>query len=310
MGRIFNDITETIGRTPLVRLNRIAAGVGAEILVKLEYFNPMASVKDRIGLAMIEAAERQGLLEPGGVIIEPTSGNTGIALAFICAARGYRLVLTMPESMSVERRRLFALLGAEVELTPAAAGMKGAIDRALALKKRYKKAFIPNQFENPANPLAHEQTTAREILEDCDGRVDGLVAGVGTGGTLTGVGRELRRVNPQVQIIAVEPEHSPVLSGGMPGPHPIQGIGAGFVPRILDKTLVDRVERIGDEECFATARAMARVEGIACGISSGAAVCAALRVGAEPQWQGRRLVVIVPSFAERYMSTELFAGLE
>ncbi|MBF0284454.1 MAG: cysteine synthase A [Magnetococcales bacterium] len=306
MGRLFNDITQTIGRTPLVRLNRLTRGCQAEIVAKLEYFNPMSSVKDRIGLAMIEAAERDGKLDKETLIIEPTSGNTGIALAFVCAAKGYKLALTMPESMSVERRKLFGHLGAKVVLTPAADGMKGAIDKAYELAKKNKKSFIPNQFDNPANPEAHYRSTAPELWEDANGELDGLICGVGTGGTLTGIARYFKERRPAFQALAVEPENSPVLSGGIPGPHRIQGIGAGFKPRVLDLSLMDGVIQVSDDEALQTARAMAVQEGIACGISSGAAVAAALKATARPEFKGKRLAVILPSFAERYVSTELF----
>ena len=305
-GTIHADITQTIGNTPLVRINRLTADLNVEILVKLEYFNPMGSVKDRIGLAMIEAAERAGRVSPDTLIIEPTSGNTGIALAFACAARGYRLILTMPESMSRERRQLFRLLGAEVVLTPAREGMKGAIDAAGRILKREENSFIPNQFENPVNPQVHALTTAREIREDTGGTLDVLVAGVGTGGTLTGVARELRHSLPDLYVLAVEPENSPVLSGGMPGPHMIQGIGAGFVPRVLDTGLISDVARVGDERAIAIAQRCAREEGIACGISSGAAIAAALEWAGRPAFQGKRFVVILPDRAERYTSTPLF----
>ncbi|MEG3638582.1 cysteine synthase A [Magnetococcus sp. PR-3] len=306
MGRIYNDITETIGNTPLVRLNRITQGLDAEILVKLEYFNPMASLKDRIGLAMIEDAEAKGQIDKDTLIIEPTSGNTGIALAFVCASRGYQLVLTMPESMSIERRKLFELLGAEVVLTSAMDGMKGAIDKAQEMLSETEKGFMPNQFDNAANPAAHENTTAEEIWQDTDGQLDIFMAGVGTGGSLTGAARSLKKRLPDLRVVAVEPESSPVLSGGMPGPHKIQGIGAGFVPRVLDTQLMDEVLRIGDQEAFETARRMAREEGIACGISSGAVVTAALKMASDPRFAGKRFVLILASFAERYLSTELF----
>lgn len=309
MGRIYKDITETIGHTPLVRINRMSAGLKAEVLAKLEYFNPMSSVKDRIGLAMIEAAEKAGQIDKDTLIIEPTSGNTGIALAFVCAARGYRLILTMPESMSVERRKLFQLLGAEVVLTSAVDGMKGAIDKALELQKKARKSYIPNQFNNPANPKIHSETTAREILEDTDNKVDILVSGVGTGGTLTGIARVLKQACPGFRAVAVEPESSPILSGGMPGPHRIQGIGAGFIPQVLDMKLVDEVITIADEVAFSTARQLAIKEGIACGISSGAAMAAALRLAGRQENAGKRIVAILPSFAERYLSTELFSHL-
>ncbi|ABK45902.1 cysteine synthase [Magnetococcus marinus MC-1] len=306
MGRIYNDITETIGNTPLVRLNRISQGLDAEILVKLEYFNPMASLKDRIGLAMIQEAEAKGLITKDTLIIEPTSGNTGIALAFVCAARGYQLVLTMPESMSMERRKLFELLGAQVVLTSAMDGMKGAIDKAQELLAETDKGFMPNQFDNGANPAVHETTTAEEIWRDTDGQLDLFLAGVGTGGCLTGVARTLKKRIPQLRVVAVEPESSPVLSGGMPGPHKIQGIGAGFVPRVLDTQLMDEVVRVGDQEAFEVARRMAREEGIACGISSGAVVAAALQLARTPRYAGKRFVLVLASFAERYLSTELF----
>ncbi|OSM06814.1 cysteine synthase A [Magnetofaba australis] len=308
-GRIYDNITETIGHTPLVRLHRIAEGLNVEILAKLEYFNPMSSVKDRIGLAMIEEAEEAGLIDRDTLIVEPTSGNTGIALAFVAAQRGYQLILTMPESMSIERQKLFALLGAQVVLTPALDGMKGAIDKAHEIVKSAPKAYMPNQFDNDSNPRAHEKTTAEEIWADTEGKMDALVCGVGTGGSLTGIGRVLKQRNKDIRIVAVEPEESPVLSGGMPGPHKIQGIGAGFIPRVMDRDLVDDVVRVGNECAFEIARRMAREEGIACGISSGAAVRAALELGKRPEYAGKRVVVILPSFAERYLSTELFGGL-
>ena len=306
MTGIYDDITATIGRTPLVRLNRIPGPDQGEFLAKLEYFNPMGSLKDRIGLAMIEAAEQAGQIGPGAKIIEPTSGNTGIALAFICAARGYQLIITMPETMSMERRKLFSLLGARVILTPGEAGMKGAIDQAHEVLRQEQNAFMPNQFDNPVNPEIHFNTTAREILEDTGGRLDVLVCGVGTGGSLTGLTRRIRQDLPDLSVIAVEPENSPVLSGGMPGPHRIQGIGAGFVPRVLDVGLITEVIRVGDERAIDTARRCAREEGIACGISSGAVVAAALECAARPAYRGKRFVMILPDFAERYLSTELF----
>ncbi|MCB1354506.1 MAG: cysteine synthase A [Rhodobacteraceae bacterium] len=307
-GRIYGDITETIGGTPLVRLARIAAaaGVEAEILGKLEFFNPTHSVKDRIGVAMIDALAASGRLRPGGTVIEPTSGNTGIGLAFVCAARGYRLILTMPESMSSERRKMLALLGVRLELTDAALGMQGAIARAEELLADTPGAVMPQQFENPANPQIHEETTAREILEDTGGALDVFLCGVGTGGTLTGVGRVLKAALPQVEVIAVEPEDSAVLSGGEPGAHAIQGIGAGFVPSVLATGLIDRVITIGNETAYETARRLAALEGIPGGISSGAAVAAALEIGGEPGMAGKRIVTILPSFAERYLSTPLF----
>jgi len=310
-GRIYNNIIETIGDTPLVRLNRLAkdAGVAAEILLKLEFFNPLASVKDRIGAAMIEDMEAKGRIKTGTVIIEPTSGNTGIALAFVCAAKGYRLILVMPDSMSIERRKMFALLGAELELTPAAKGMRGAIARAEELMTQHPGSAMPQQFENSANPEIHRRTTAEEIWNDTGGKVDVVISGVGTGGTLTGVGSVLKARKPGLKMIAVEPEDSPVISGGTPGPHKIQGIGAGFIPGNLDRALVDEVITIGNETAFETARKLAKFEGIPGGISSGAAVAAALEVGARPDMRGKTIVVIIPSFAERYLSTALFEGL-
>jgi cysteine synthase A len=310
-GRIYDSIIDTIGATPLVRLKRMAAEAGckADIAAKLEFFNPLASVKDRIGLAMIAAAEAAGKIGPKTVLVEPTSGNTGIALAFVCAAKGYRLILTMPESMSLERRKMLMLLGAEIELTPASQGMKGAIARAEALVKELPDAFMPQQFTNPANPEIHRQTTAEEIWRDTDGRVDAVISGVGTGGTITGVGEVLKSRKPSVKMIAVEPEDSPVLSGGLPGPHKIQGIGAGFVPDILNRKIMDEVIRIGNETAFATARKAARIEGLPVGISSGAAIAAGLEVGARPEMKDKLIVVIIPSFAERYLSTALFENL-
>ena len=310
-GRIYDSITETIGATPLVRIRRLAedAGCKADIVAKLEFFNPLASVKDRIGLAMIEAAERAGKIGPKTVLVEPTSGNTGIALAFVCAAKGYRLILTMPESMSLERRKMLMLLGAEIELTPADKGMKGAIARAEALVGELPDALMLQQFSNAANPEVHRRTTAEEIWHDTEGRVDAVISGVGTGGTITGVGQVLKKRKPSVKMIAVEPEDSPVLSGGLPGPHKIQGIGAGFVPEILDTSIMDEVVRIGNETAFNMARKAARLEGIPVGISSGAAIAAALEVGARADMAGKLIVVIIPSFAERYLSTALFENL-
>jgi cysteine synthase A len=300
------DIVSTIGATPLVRLNRMARHLDAEILAKLEFFNPLGSVKDRIAASMLAAAEAEGRLGPATRIIEPTSGNTGIALAFICAARGYRLCLTMPETMSVERRKLLAHLGAEVVLTPGPQGMKGAIAKAEELLAATPDSFMPNQFANPANPRIHRETTAEEIWRDTQGRVDIVVAGVGTGGTITGVGQALKPRKPGLRAVAVEPVDSPVLAGGAPGPHKIQGIGAGFVPAVYDAGVVDEVVAVGNEEAFDTARRLAREEGLLCGISSGAAVAAALQVAARPSSAGRCLVVILASTGERYLSTELF----
>ena len=310
-GRIYQSITETIGNTPLVRLNRMAkdAGVKAEILLKLEFFNPISSVKERIGVAMIEALEASGKLKPGGTIVEPTSGNTGIALAFVAAAKGYRLILCMPESMSVERRKMLALLGAELELTPAERGMRGAIERANQLLGEIPGSIMPQQFENPANPAIHRATTAEEIWNDTDGRADVLISGVGTGGTITGISQVIKARKPSFLTIAVEPEDSPVLSGGNPGPHKIQGIGAGFIPAILDRTLIDEVITIGNQTAFETARAAAKLEGIPGGISSGAAIAAAIEVGLRPEMAGKLIIAIIPSFAERYLSTALFEGL-
>ena len=310
-GRVYDSITETIGATPLVRLHRLAqdGGAKADILGKCEFFNPLSSVKDRIGLAMVEAAEAAGRIKPGTVMVEPTSGNTGIALAFVCAAKGYRLILTMPDSMSVERRKMLLLLGAELELTPAAQGMRGAIARAEEIVKGLSDAFIPQQFQNPANPDIHRRTTAEEIWRDTDGAVDAVVSGVGTGGTLTGVGSVLKARKPGLKMIAVEPEDSAVLSGGPPGSHKIQGIGAGFIPQILDTSLIDEIVRIGNDTAFETARRAARLEGLAVGISSGAALAAAIEICARPEMTGKTIVVILPSFAERYLSTALFEGL-
>jgi cysteine synthase A len=310
-GRIYGSITDTIGDTPLVRLSRLPAerGVRAEILAKLEFFNPIASVKDRIGVNMIDDLEASGRLKPGGVLIEPTSGNTGIALAFVAAARGYRLILVMPETMSIERRKMLAYLGAELVLTPGPQGMKGAVAKARELATEIAGAIIPQQFENPSNPAIHRATTAEEIWNDTHGLVDAFVSGVGTGGTITGVGQVLKSRKPGLKVIAVEPEDSPVLSGGAAGPHKIQGIGAGFVPDVLDRAVIDEVVTVGNQTAFDTARALARLEGIPAGISSGAAIAAALEVGARPEMAGKRIVVIIPSFAERYISSALFEGL-
>ncbi len=310
-GRIYDSILDTVGATPLIRLDKLAAdaGVKAAIIGKCEFFNPLGSVKDRIGSAMIEAGEAAGKIGKDTVLIEPTSGNTGIALAFVCAAKGYRLILTMPESMSVERRKMLAFLGAEIELTPAEKGMKGAIARAEELAKETPGAVILQQFENPANPDIHRRTTAEEIWHDTDGKVDVVVSGIGTGGTLTGVGEVLKARKPGLKMIAVEPEDSPILSGGVPGPHKIQGIGAGFVPAILDTNMIDEILQIGNETSFAMSRKVALLEGMPVGISSGAALAAALEVGARPEMEGKMIVVILPSFAERYLSTALFENL-
>ena len=311
-GRVYDSVVDTIGDTPLVRLDRFAREKGAKatILAKLEFFNPLASVKDRIGAAMIDAMEKAGRIAPGRTtLVEPTSGNTGIALAFVAAARGYKLILVMPESMSLERRKMVALLGAQLELTPAAQGMKGAIARAGELVASLPDAAIPQQFENAANPQIHRQTTALEIWNDSAGAVDVLVSGVGTGGTITGVGQALKQKKPGLRVVAVEPEDSPVLSGGQPGPHKIQGIGAGFVPAILDRGVIDEVVTVGNQTAFDTARLVARLEGVPVGISSGAALAAAADLAARPDMAGKTIVVIIPSFAERYLSTALFEGL-
>lgn len=308
-GRVYNSILETIGNTPLVKLNRMAkeAGAVADVYAKLEFFNPLASVKDRIAYSMVEEAEKSGQLKADSVLVEPTSGNTGIALAFVCAAKGYRLILTMPESMSMERRKMLKFLGAELELTPAAKGMKGAIERAEELVAENPKALMLQQFKNLANPKIHRETTGWEIWNDTNGKVDVFITGVGTGGTITGTSEVLKKQKPSVKIIAVEPEDSPVLSGGKPGPHKIQGIGAGFIPDILKQENIDEVVRIGNETAFATARKAAKLEGIPCGISSGATLAAALEVAARPEMKGKTIVVIVASFAERYMTTDLFS---
>ena len=311
-GRIYGSITETIGDTPLVRLDRLARekGVKANLLAKLEFFNPISSVKDRIGVAMIDALEAAGKITPGKThLVEPTSGNTGIALAFVAAARGYKLSLVMPESMSIERRKMLALLGAELVLTPAAQGMKGAIARAQEIVASSPDAIIPQQFENPANPDIHRRTTAEEIWNDTEGGVDFVVSGVGTGGTITGIGQVLKARKPSLKMVAVEPEDSPVLSGGQPGPHKIQGIGAGFVPGVLDRSVIDEVVTVSNQTAFETSRHLARIEGIPVGISSGASVAAALEIGARPGMEGKNIVIIIPSFAERYLSTALFEGL-
>ena len=310
-GRIYESIIETIGNTPLIRLGKLAAesGCRADLLGKCEFFNPLGSVKDRIGLAMVKAAEDSGRIGPGAVLVEPTSGNTGIALAFVCAARGYRLILTMPESMSAERRKMLALLGAEIVLTPAAKGMPGAVAKAEEIVGDTPGAAMLQQFNNPANPEIHRQTTAEEIWRDTAGEVDVVISGVGTGGTITGVAEALKPRRPGLRMVAVEPEDSPVLSGGVPGPHKIQGIGAGFVPSVLNTDVIDEVIRIGNETAFAMARRVARVEGIPVGISGGAAVAAALEVGQRAEMAEKKIVIILPSFAERYLSTALFDGI-
>jgi cysteine synthase A len=311
-GRVYASITDTIGDTPLVSIDRIGKekGVVARLLAKLEFFNPISSVKDRIGVSMIDALEAQGKISPGrGILVEPTSGNTGIALAFVAAARSYRLILVMPESMSIERRKMLALLGAELVLTPAAQGMKGAIAKANEIIAATPGAVMPQQFENPANPEVHRRTTAEEIWNDTNGAVDIVVSGVGTGGTITGVGEVLKARKPSLRMVAVEPEDSPVLSGGAPGPHKIQGIGAGFIPAILDRGVIDEIVVVGNQTAFDTARLVARIEGIPVGISSGAAVAAAIDVGRRPENAGKTIVIIIPSSAERYLSTALFEGL-
>jgi cysteine synthase len=309
--RIADDITKLIGNTPLVRLNRVTAGCAATVAAKLEFFNPAHSVKDRIGVSMVEAMERDGKLVPGrSVIVEPTSGNTGIALAMVAAAKGYRCVIAMPESVSLERRKVLKLLGVELIITPASDGMKGAIRRAMEVLDEIPGAVMPQQFENPANPAIHEATTAEELWRDTDGAMDIFVAGVGTGGTLTGVGRVWKPRKPALRIVAVEPVHSPVISGGQPGPHKIQGIGAGFIPANLDTRLIDEVVQVSNDESFAMARRLAREEGILGGISSGAAAQAALTVARRPENAGKLVVFVVPSTSERYISTDLFAGLD
>ncbi len=307
--RIAEDITGLIGNTPLVRLQRVTDGAGAQVVAKLEFFNPANSVKDRIGVAMIDAAERGGLIRPDTIILEPTSGNTGIALAMVCAARGYRCVLTMPETMSRERRQLLRALGAELMLTPGAEGMPGAIAKAEELAKTDQRYFVPQQFENPANPAIHRATTAEEVWRDTDGAVDIFVAGVGTGGTITGVGEVLKERKPSVRLVAVEPAASPVLSGGKKGPHPIQGIGAGFVPGVFEASIIDEILTVGNDDAIGMARRLAREEGVLAGISSGAAVWAAVQVAHRPENTGKLIVVVVPDFGERYLSTPLFADL-
>ncbi|HEX4181157.1 MAG TPA: cysteine synthase A [Caulobacteraceae bacterium] len=310
-GKIYDSIIDTIGDTPLIRLPRLSAELKpkGEVVAKLEFFNPLGSVKDRIGASMIESLEAQGILKEGSTLIEPTSGNTGIALAFVAASKGYPLILVMPESMSVERRKMLVLLGARLELTPAEKGMRGAVVRAQELLAEIPGSVMPQQFENTANPLVHRVSTAEEIWNDTEGRVDAVVSGVGTGGTITGVGQVLKARKPSLKMIALEPEGSAVLSGGQPGPHKVQGIGAGFVPGILDRGVIDDIITVTNEESFEMARKAARVEGLACGISSGAALSAAFRLAAQDEWAGKLIVTIIPSFAERYLSTALFEGL-
>ncbi|MCX5694600.1 MAG: cysteine synthase A [Candidatus Omnitrophica bacterium] len=306
MAKIFSDITKTVGNTPLVKLNRITEGLSATVLVKIESFNPLSSVKDRIGVAMIEDAEKRGVLKKKSTIVEPTSGNTGVALAFVAAAKGYKLILTMPDTMSIERRQLLAILGAELVLTPGAEGMKGAVKRAEELVKEIPNAIILQQFNNPANPEIHRKTTAEEIWNDTDGKIDILVAGVGTGGTITGISEVIKKRKPSFEAIAVEPDTSAVLSGGAPGPHKIQGIGAGFVPQVLNKAIIDEVVRVTNDDAGATARKLAKSDGILVGISSGAALWAALEVAKRKENKGKVIVVILPDTGERYLTTWLF----
>ncbi len=310
-GRIYDSVLDLVGDTPLVRLPRLTAELKpvGEVVAKLEFFNPLSSVKDRIGVSMIEALEAEGKIKPGATIVEPTSGNTGIALAFVAAAKGYKLILVMPDSMSIERRKMLLILGARLELTPAEKGMRGAVARAQELLAENPGSVMPQQFENWANPLIHRVSTAEEIWNDTDGKVDFVVSGVGTGGTISGIGQVLKPRKPSLKMVAVEPENSPVLSGGAPGPHKIQGIGAGFVPGILDRSVIDEIVQVSNDDSFAMARKIAAVEGIPVGISSGAALTAAFSIAARPEMAGKLIVTIIPSFAERYLSTALFEGL-
>lgn len=310
-GKIYDSVLDLIGDTPLVRLPHLTAALKpkGEVVAKLEFFNPLGSVKDRIGVAMVEYLEAKGLLKPGGTIVEPTSGNTGIALAFVAAAKGYKCILVMPESMSVERRKMLAILGAKLELTPREKGMSGAMARAVEIVAATPGAVMPQQFENTANPLIHRVSTAEEIWADTGGAVDAVISGVGTGGSITGIGQVLKARKPSVRMVAVEPQASPVLSGGQPGPHPIQGIGAGFVPAILDRSIIDDVVQVPADDAFAMARRVAKDEGIPVGISSGAALVAAFEIASRPEMAGKLVVTIIPSFAERYISTALFDGL-
>lgn len=307
--KTFDNVTQAIGDTPMIRLNKVIPPGGATVFAKCEFFQPLNSVKDRIGVAMIEAGERDGKIKKDTVIVEPTSGNTGIALAFVCAAKGYKLILTMPESMSVERRALLRFMGAELVLTPAAEGMKGAIAKATQIVESTPNAWMPQQFDNPANPAIHEKTTGPEIWEDSGHNIDAIVAGVGTGGTITGVARYIKSKNPNFKAIAVEPTDSAVISGGKPGPHKIQGLGGGFIPKNLDTSLLDETITITNEEAFQWSRRLAKEEGIVAGISSGANVCAAAKLAARPEYKGKRICVIIPSLGERYLSTPLFEGL-
>lgn len=306
MSKIYKNLLQLVGNTPLVKLNAMSRETGAEVIAKLEFYNPLSSVKDRVAKAMIEDGEKKGVLKKGGTVVEPTSGNTGVGLAFVCAVKGYRLVLTMPDTMSIERRKLLKILGAELILTPGKKGMKGAIEEAERLVKEKDDHIILQQFSNPANPEIHIKTTAKEILEDCDNKIDVFIAGVGTGGTITGVGKTLKKRLPDVKIVAVEPSDSPVLSGGAPGPHKIQGIGAGFVPSVLEKNVIDEVFQVSAEDSFSESKKIAKDEGIFCGVSSGAALSVARKVASEPENKGKRFVIIIPDTGERYLSTMLF----